>query len=88
MFYENGGLKAIINAAQSDSNQALFYIADIIGSLCATGTDDDNKNIEKLANSGIVQTVFDFCNSEEEQLRYSGVALLLNFANVSSTFII
>jgi hypothetical protein len=82
-FYEHDGLDVVLVVARQKNHQAHFYIAEVISKLCANDQIDDNPYLKNLVGTGLIDVVFGFCSDEEEELRYSGVALMLNFVNVS-----
>jgi hypothetical protein len=84
IFFNSRGLEYLCKAANSRQHQAHFYIAEILAMLCSNDSHDGNPYIEKLTKSGMVDAVLKFCVEEDEEIRYSGVALLLNFVSVSS----
>ena len=86
-FFECHGLETVIAVSKLKQHQAHFYIADIFAQLCVNDAIDDNPNIPFLVNSGVVEAVFSFCRDTDDDLKYSGVALLLNLVNISSILI-
>ncbi|KAI8906729.1 armadillo-type protein [Gorgonomyces haynaldii] len=82
-FFHHDGLETLIAVAQANTHQAQLYISDIIALISANDIIDGNPNIPKLVNSGLVNLVLNFCKDEDEDLKYSGAALLLNLCNIS-----
>lgn len=87
-FFDCNGLEIILVIGRQKEHHASFYIAEILSQLCINDKYDGNPYLPQLVGRGVIETVFQFCNDEDdEDLNFSGVALLLNFANISCTMI-
>jgi hypothetical protein len=76
-----------MSVAKTNRDQAHYFIAEIIALLCVNDSVDGNPTIAKLSGSRVVSTVLDFFTAEDEEIRYSGIALLLTLSNISGIII-
>ncbi|TPX45792.1 hypothetical protein SeLEV6574_g03655 [Synchytrium endobioticum] len=81
-FLANKGLEALIDRVASANTHESLYIADIFVCLCSSV-----KTHKALEASNMTQAVMVLARSNEFDLQYAGIALLLNLATIGDNMI-
>ncbi|KXS20408.1 ARM repeat-containing protein [Gonapodya prolifera JEL478] len=76
--FETGCVKRLVELSPSLSVPLALYVADIFVFLCGSAA-----NAMGVVGDGVVGAVVGFCKSNEPDLQYGGVAMLLNLSAIA-----